>query len=203
MELFDLVAGSQIRNGLLCLLAAVTLAACGADDSGDNAAQIAQSNRDMPIIEGVPEVAVDAGSPYVFAPTASDANGAPITFSISNKPSWASFDAATGALSGTPADSNVGDTSGISITATNNRGSTSIGPFSLKVTPRPLRPVIKPGPGRPLHSLQGETAPVISGTPASTVTAGQAYAFAPVASDSDGDALTFTIANKPAWAAFN
>ena len=42
----------------------------------------------------------------------------------------------------------------------------------------------------------------ISGTPGTSVTAGQAYAFTPTASDSDGRTLTFAIANKPAWASF-
>ena len=46
-------------------------------------------------------------------------------------------------------------------------------------------------------------APTISGTPASSVTAGQAYAFQPSASDPDGQALTFSITNMPSWAAFN
>jgi hypothetical protein len=35
------------------------------------------------------------------------------------------------------------------------------------------------------------------------VTAGQAYQFRPTAADADKDTVTFTIANKPAWAAFN
>jgi len=35
------------------------------------------------------------------------------------------------------------------------------------------------------------------------VTAGQAYQFKPTAADADKDTVTFTIANKPAWAAFN
>jgi hypothetical protein len=45
--------------------------------------------------------------------------------------------------------------------------------------------------------------PVISGSPSTRVVAGQAYAFQPVASDPEGQALTFSIANKPAWAAFD
>lgn len=32
---------------------------------------------------------------------------------------------------------------------------------------------------------------------------GDAYGFTPASSDADGDPLTFTIRNKPAWAAFN
>lgn len=43
----------------------------------------------------------------------------------------------------------------------------------------------------------------ISGTPATSVTAGNLYSFSPSASASDGGALTFSIANAPAWATFN
>lgn len=45
--------------------------------------------------------------------------------------------------------------------------------------------------------------PVISGTPATTVTAGNAYRFRPTASDPDGQTLTFSIENGPAWATFS
>jgi hypothetical protein len=47
------------------------------------------------------------------------------------------------------------------------------------------------------------SAPTIQGSPGTSVAAGQAYSFQPSASDPDGDALTFTASNLPAWAAFN
>jgi Putative Ig domain len=46
-------------------------------------------------------------------------------------------------------------------------------------------------------------APNISGTPASYVYVGSAYSFTPTASDPERATLRFTIANKPAWAAFS
>lgn len=46
-------------------------------------------------------------------------------------------------------------------------------------------------------------APTISGTPATTVAAGQAYSFTPTASDPDDDPLTFSITNQPPWANFD
>jgi hypothetical protein len=45
--------------------------------------------------------------------------------------------------------------------------------------------------------------PTISGTAATSVTSGQAYSFQPTASDPEGQALNFSIANKPSWATFN
>jgi hypothetical protein len=45
--------------------------------------------------------------------------------------------------------------------------------------------------------------PTIGGSPGASVLAGQAYSFQPTAADPNNDSLTFTVANKPAWADFN
>ena len=45
--------------------------------------------------------------------------------------------------------------------------------------------------------------PTISGTPPTSVQDGSAYAFTPTAKDPEGNPLTFSIRNKPAWAAFS
>jgi hypothetical protein len=45
--------------------------------------------------------------------------------------------------------------------------------------------------------------PRISGAPYTTLRVNEAFAFKPAASDANGDALTFSIANKPRWSAFN
>ena len=47
------------------------------------------------------------------------------------------------------------------------------------------------------------SAPRITGIPASAVKVGTSYSFTPVASDANGDTLRFEIQNKPFWAAFN
>lgn len=46
-------------------------------------------------------------------------------------------------------------------------------------------------------------APVISGTPATSVVAGSSYYFQPTATDANQDRLRFSIANMPAWANFS
>ncbi|MBD1400918.1 fibronectin type III domain-containing protein [Pelovirga terrestris] len=45
--------------------------------------------------------------------------------------------------------------------------------------------------------------PVISGTPDPTASVDRTYVFAPVASDPDGDDLSYTISGQPFWAEFN
>lgn len=47
------------------------------------------------------------------------------------------------------------------------------------------------------------TAPVISGSPATSVQATTAYSFTPTATDAQRDTLKFSISNKPAWATFS
>lgn len=44
--------------------------------------------------------------------------------------------------------------------------------------------------------------PAIAGSPPPSILQGDFFGFSPVASDADGDTLTFWIGNKPAWASF-
>ncbi|MCA1800230.1 MAG: putative Ig domain-containing protein, partial [Actinobacteria bacterium] len=87
-----------------------------------------------PTISGAPDTGVGDDVPYSFVPTASDADaGDTLTFSIINKPSWAAFDSASGALTGTPASSNIGTTSGIVISVSDGSLRTDLAAFDLKV----------------------------------------------------------------------
>lgn len=52
-------------------------------------------------------------------------------------------------------------------------------------------------------STTTQTPPTISGTPGTSVNAGSAYSFTPVAKGASGAKLTFSIANKPTWANFS
>jgi hypothetical protein len=57
------------------------------------------------------------------------------------------------------------------------------------------------------NSSPGDTntnrAPVISGTPTTSVEEGSAYSFTPEANDVDGDSLSFSVENLPYWATFD
>src|SRR5690606_7665907 len=99
---------------------------------------------------------------YVFVPTASDPNGDALTFSISNRPSWASFDPSSGTLSGTPGPGDIGSYNGIRISVSDGTASASLAVFGIQVvatatgsalvscTPRTLR-----DDGSPLTDLAG------------------------------------------------
>jgi PKD repeat protein len=138
-----------------------------------------------PAISGTPAGSVTVGSTYAFRPVASDADGDPLTFAIRNKPSWAVFSAATGALTGTPSASAAGTYSNVEISVTDGTATTALPAFAIDVVASPNSP------------------PVISGNPPASVTTGANYTFQPTASDADGDRLTFSIRNKPSWASFD
>lgn len=94
-----------------------------------------------PVISGTPETTVARAQAYAFTPTASDAQSDPLTFSIANKPQWASFDPVTGALTGVPDAADVGSvTSGIVISVSDGSLSTSLPAFSIAVTADPVLP---------------------------------------------------------------
>jgi hypothetical protein len=135
-------------------------------------------------ISGSPATTDVAGKAYSFTPTTSAPSGATLTFSISGKPAWASFNTATGQLSGTPTISNVGTYSNIVITATNGPSTASLAAFSIAVTSPP-------------------DTTTISGQPATSINVGAAYSFIPTAGDSNGYPLTFSIQNAPSWATFS
>lgn len=87
-----------------------------------------------PTISGTPATSIAIGKAYSFTPTVSDVDGETLTFSIVNKPSWATFNAKTGVLTGTPKATHLGKTSNITLKVKDERGSTtSLTAFSIEV----------------------------------------------------------------------
>ncbi|MEL7451498.1 MAG: Ig-like domain-containing protein, partial [Pseudomonadota bacterium] len=86
-----------------------------------------------PTISGTPATTVVVGDGYSFTPTAFDADGDSLTFSIANEPAWASFDPGTGALTGTPQAGDTGTTSGIVVSVTDGEDTTALDAFSVTV----------------------------------------------------------------------
>ncbi len=159
-----------------------TLLFSGCGGGSDESTSPTQTNT-APTINGTSAVSVTVPSTYSFTPTAQDADGDTLTFSITNKPTWATFEPTTGALSGTPTSSDKGTYSNIVISVSDGKATVSLSAFSLEV-------------------IYVNEAPTISGT-ATSALVGQAYSFIPTVQDANGDTLTFSIANKPAWADFN
>ncbi len=87
-----------------------------------------------PTISGSPSTAVTVGDAYTFTPQASDPDGDALTFSIQNRPIWASFDASTGTLSGTPGLGDIGNFDNIVISVSDGRASAAMNNFGVEVT---------------------------------------------------------------------
>jgi VCBS repeat-containing protein len=89
---------------------------------------------DIPTITGSPATTVEEDALYNFIPTANDVDGDLLTFSIVNKPTWATFSTETGELSGTPTNDHVGTTTDIVITVSDGALFASLSAFDLTVT---------------------------------------------------------------------
>jgi Putative Ig domain len=171
-----------VRSTLLCTLAG-TLVSLSSPASAASTTLV---------ISGTPATSVVLGQEYSFQPKGTDSEDSRMKYDVSNKPSWATFNGTTGLLSGKPAGHVLGTTSGIVIRFTDQHGFVNLPAFSITVTAAaPPKPVVADVP------------PTISGTPIKTITVGSAYSFKPVAADANGDKLTYSIQDKPVWAAFS
>ena len=114
------------------------LAACGGGSSTDGGTgELAVTPNRAPAISGTPGASVMAGTSYSFTPTASDADHDVLTFSISSKPSWANFSAATGKLIGTPTADQAGVYINIVVSVSDGKISTPLQAFSIEVKEPP------------------------------------------------------------------
>ena len=78
---------------------------------------------------------IRVGETFSFTPTTFDSNGDTLTFSISEKPDWLSFDLSTGSLNGTAPEESLGSSYTFTITVTDGENQASLGPLSFSVIP--------------------------------------------------------------------
>jgi hypothetical protein len=132
------------------------------NDAGGSGTTTSLQTNASPTISGTPSTSVVQGSAYRFAPVANDPNGDALTFSIANRPSWATFNAATGELTGTPSAANVGTYTGIVISVSDSVASAQLAAFSINVQAMGLgsatlswTPPTQNSDGSPLSNLAG------------------------------------------------
>ncbi len=94
----------------------------------------AATSADKPSISGTPPTSVTAGSTYKFQPTAKDPDGKTLSFSVQNKPAWATFSIATGLLEGTPSSTQTGAYDDVIISASNGQYSSALPGFDVTVS---------------------------------------------------------------------
>lgn len=93
----------------------------------------AESSNSAPTISGVPDAAVVQDKAYDFLPSAVDPDGDILSFRIKNLPRWATFDASTGRLVGTPNAGDVGLYTEIVISVTDGQNSSELSAFAIEV----------------------------------------------------------------------
>lgn len=147
---------------------------------------VAHAANTAPKISGTPPTTATVGYWYNFVATATDADGDPLKFSIVNKPGWLVFNTTSGRLSQVPTSANVGTYSNIIIKVSDGKTTVALPAFSIAV-----------------KATSTNHPPKISGAPPTSGKVGVQYNFLPSASDPDGDALHFSVVNKPAWMVFN
>jgi len=123
----------------LALILAATMALNGCfDDSSENdlsgnRPDPPAAGNSAPTISGTPTATVIEGEFYEFVPSAADADGDALEFSIARKPNWATFDRASGRLAGTPAADDVGNFTNITITVSDGGVSAALSDFDITV----------------------------------------------------------------------
>ena len=119
----------QVENPTVSAIEVVQLDNGGTSGGGGGA----NGANNTPSIGGTPATTVNANTAYSFIPNASDVDGDILTFSITNKPNWATFNANTGALTGTPTAADGGTTTNIMINVSDGTGTASLAAFNITV----------------------------------------------------------------------
>jgi hypothetical protein len=110
-------------------------------DTGNNGDPACSPGNFAPLFITEPITEVDEDQPYEYTVAAEDVESAALTYEAPILPSWMSFDPATGILSGTPLNENVGDTL-VKLTATDGDDVTIEQQFNLTVNNVNDAPVI-------------------------------------------------------------
>jgi hypothetical protein len=164
-------SGSWVRFAFCSVALSSLLAACGGGGGGSGSSTSAQTStggtpaasNSAPTISGAATASVTAGQSYSFKPSASDADQDKVTFTIANKPAWAAFDSATGALTGTPATTDVGSYPGIEIAATDGEAVTALPAFGITVAAALTTNGVEVSWSPPTQNADGSTLTDLSG----------------------------------------
>jgi hypothetical protein len=135
-----------------------------------------------PVISPIPDKSVNEGTTLSFTVTATDAESDVLTYSASNLPAGAQFDATTHNFSWKPGSTQAGNYT-VTFSVTDGKLSVSA---DAKIT-----------------VIDANTAPVITPISDKTVNTNSLLQFDIVAVDGEGDALIYSAANLPTGATFD
>ncbi|MHC5538982.1 putative Ig domain-containing protein, partial [Singulisphaera rosea] len=133
-----------------------------------------------PTITSTPAVTTPSNKTYTYNPTVIDPENDPLHFKLVTGPSWMSFDPGSGRMSGTPTSGDVGSQN-VQFQVDDGRGGVVTQSFTLTVVSTP--------PNQP---------PLFVSIPVVDAYIGTPYTYQAIATDPNGDALTYTITTGPA-----
>ncbi len=175
---------------LIAAAVSLTLSACGGSDSKTEKEPDPEPTpvqNSAPVISSTVITTIEAGSLYSYTLVSSDADGDTLTLTSTALPNWLTFDSSTAVLSGTPTESDAGDHA---ITLTVSDGTDSV-TQSFTITVTVAEPINNPA--------------VITSSPVTSATVGEAYSYTLMATDADNDTLMMSasIPSALSWLTFD
>jgi hypothetical protein len=137
-----------------------------------------------PLISSAPVTAGIVGTAYRYTVAASDPNGDVLVYSLTQAPSGMAINANSGVISWTPTSAQLGNQS-VTVRVVDPGGLAATQSFSVNV------------------AAAGNGAPQISSSPVTTATVGAAYAYAVMATDPNGDTLSYSLTQAPGGMSIN
>ena len=135
-----------------------------------------------PVFDAVSPKTVNEGQELKFTINAVDPEGAPVTYSVVSKPEGSNFNATTKEFSWTPTYKQAGNYTATFSASDGNSSAT----LNVSIT-----------------VVDVNTPPQINAIPDKTINEGEQLTFEVIATDNEGDALTYSASNTPAGSDFN
>ncbi|HAQ48920.1 MAG TPA: hypothetical protein DCR37_07730 [Glaciecola sp.] len=180
---------SQFKHLAVAASVMFALTACGSDNGPVEVEQppAPPAENNAPVVSSSAVNSAEEAVLYTYTLTATDADaGDNLVLASVTLPSWLTFNATTGVLSGTPSASDVG-ANNVSLTVSDGTD-TVTQDFTITVVAAPVV----------------NTVPVFTSTTLTMGSVGTSYSYTATATDADAnDTLSFSSITLPAWAMFN
>ena len=138
---------------------------------------------DAPIITSTAPTPATEDIEYTYNPTATDAEGDTLSWFLANEPSGMVINSGSGAIRWTPLEG-VLSSGQVTLTARDGNGGTGTETFTVPVTPV-------------------NDAPIITSTAPPSATEDIEYTYNPIATDAEGNTLSWSLANEPSGMVIN
>jgi outer membrane protein assembly factor BamB len=164
---------------ILIVFLSVFIISCGGGGGSDSGNNVVKDEPPAASLTGLPELIIDENTQYSFTVSHKNFSNS-LTYTIENSPLWASFDTATGELSGKPNFEQAGVYENIIISASDGTNSATLPAFSIEV-------------------VNVNRLPVVTVLTEYEVLESEIFSIALNISDADLDELSITLEEQPEW----